>query len=66
MATRDRPGDGADVAAPRTRTRKKVDRPPLFKVLLHNDDFTTQEFVDWVLVTVFRHDAETSHRITQP
>ncbi len=63
MATRDRPGDGADVAAPRTRTRKKVDRPPLFKVLLHNDDFTTQEFVDWVLVTVFRHDAEAAHRI---
>jgi ATP-dependent Clp protease adaptor protein ClpS len=63
MAERTRPGDGADVASPKTRTRKKVARPPLFKVLLHNDDFTTQEFVDWVLVTVFRHDAETAHRI---
>jgi ATP-dependent Clp protease adaptor protein ClpS len=63
MAERNRPGDGADVAVPRARTRKKSARPPLFKVLLHNDDFTTQEFVDWVLVTVFRHDAETAHRI---
>jgi ATP-dependent Clp protease adaptor protein ClpS len=63
MAERTRPGEGAAVAAPKTRTRKKIDRPPLFKVLLHNDDFTTQAFVDWVLVTVFRHDAETAHRI---
>ena len=63
MAERNRPGEGSVVVAPKTRTRKKIARPPLFKVLLHNDDFTTQEFVDWVLVTVFRHDAETAHRI---
>ena len=63
MAERNRPGGGADVAAPKTRASKKIARPPLFKVLLHNDDFTTQEFVDWVLVTVFRHDSETAHRI---
>jgi ATP-dependent Clp protease adaptor protein ClpS len=33
----------------RTRTRK----PPMFKVLLHNDDYTTKEFVVWVLQSVF-------------
>ena len=27
--------------------------PPLFKVLLHNDDFTTKEFVVSILVSVF-------------
>jgi ATP-dependent Clp protease adaptor protein ClpS len=63
MPERSRPGGGTDVAVPKTRQEKKTRRPPLFKVLLHNDDFTTQEFVDWVLVTVFKHDAESAHRI---
>ena len=31
----------------------KVEEPPLFKVLLHNDDFTTMEFVVWVLQSIF-------------
>ncbi|MCA9680067.1 MAG: ATP-dependent Clp protease adaptor ClpS [Kofleriaceae bacterium] len=38
----------------RTRTKK----PPLYKVLLHNDDYTTKEFVVFVLQSVF-HRGET-------
>ena len=34
-------------------SREKVAEPPLFKVLVHNDDYTTMEFVVWVLESVF-------------
>jgi len=37
-----------------TRKRAKLREPGMWKVLLHNDDYTTQEFVVWLLRTVFR------------
>ena len=36
-----------------TESREKLKKPPLFRVLLHNDDFTTMEFVVEVLKHVF-------------
>ena len=36
-----------------TESETRLKQPPLYQVLLHNDDFTTQDFVVWVLETVF-------------
>jgi len=37
-----------------TRSDQKLERPRMWRVLLHNDDYTTQDFVVWVLETIFR------------
>jgi ATP-dependent Clp protease adaptor protein ClpS len=36
-----------------TGSESRLRRPPLYKVLLHNDDFTSMEFVVFILQTVF-------------
>lgn len=36
-----------------TESETKLEKPKLFKVILHNDDFTTMEFVVFVLEYVF-------------
>lgn len=44
----------------RSETRQELKRPPMYKVLLHNDHYTTMEFVVRILEGVFRkksHDA---------
>lgn len=42
-----------------TESEVRLEKPKLFKVLLHNDDFTTMEFVVFILQYVFnREDAE--------
>lgn len=49
-------GGGTDVL---TERETKLEKPKLFKVLLHNDDFTTMDFVVFVLQYVFaRSEAE--------
>ena len=51
------------VVAPRTKTRSKTQRPPLYKVILLNDDYTPREFVVLVLKAVFRMSADQAYRV---
>ena len=37
-----------------TKTRNKIKPPQSYKVLLHNDNYTTTEFVVFVLESVFK------------
>ncbi len=37
-----------------TRSEKKLAKPRLYKVLLHNDHYTTREFVVAILIEIFR------------
>ena len=65
-----RPLPGARTAAmsptlvkPRTKTKPETQRPPLWKVILLNDDFTPREFVVLVLKAVFRMNESQAYRV---
>jgi ATP-dependent Clp protease adaptor protein ClpS len=48
---------------PRTKVRPKTARPPLYKVILLNDDYTPREFVVLVLKAVFRMNEDQAYRV---
>ena len=51
----DDPKHGVGLA---TKTAPKVKKPSLYRVILLNDDFTPQEFVVWLLQSVFNKSPE--------
>ena len=44
-------------------SKSKSDHPPMYKVILHNDDYTTMEFVVEILVSVFGKSLEKATQI---
>jgi ATP-dependent Clp protease adaptor protein ClpS len=40
-----------------SETDQRVEPPRMWRVLLHNDDYTTQDFVVWVLETIFHKES---------
>jgi ATP-dependent Clp protease adaptor protein ClpS len=51
------------IVKPRTKTKQQTQRPPLWKVILLNDDFTPREFVVQVLKAVFRLNESQAFRV---
>ena len=45
------------------RTRQGLKSPDMYKVIMHNDDFTTMEFVVMMLKTVFFKDEATAEKL---
>lgn len=50
MAERRREDDGGVKTAPTTR----LDKPKMYKVIFHNDNYTSMEFVVWALQEIFK------------
>ncbi|MFK0384332.1 ATP-dependent Clp protease adapter ClpS [Agrobacterium sp. NPDC090273] len=55
--------DNAVDLKPKPKTKPKLKRPKLYKVILLNDDYTPRDFVTIVLKAVFRMSEETGHRV---
>src|SRR4249919_3844327 len=51
------------VTKPKIRTRTKVQRPRLHKVILVNDDYTPREFVVTILKAEFRMSEDHAYRV---
>ncbi|AJY45993.1 ATP-dependent Clp protease adapter ClpS [Martelella endophytica] len=47
----------------KTKTRVKVEKPRLYKVILVNDDYTPREFVLMVLQAVFRMGEDAGYKV---
>lgn len=54
--------DDGDLA---TKSKQQTDfaKPPLYALIMHNDDYTTMEFVVAVLTDILQHDLHTAYEL---
>jgi ATP-dependent Clp protease adaptor protein ClpS len=52
-----------DETGVKDRTAPKIDKPQMWKVIFHNDDYTAMEFVVWVLTDLFKHSPASATRV---
>ena len=60
---KDQEDNNRETSSVATLEKPKVKKPPLYRVILLNDDYTPMEFVVYVLQTVFNHTHEKSTQI---
>lgn len=61
MTRPEHPGDDGDLAV--ESAKPELAKPPMYKVVLHNDDYTPMEFVVEVLQSFFHLDSETAVQV---
>lgn len=52
-----------EVIFTKEKTEIKIKKPNMYKVLLHNDDYTTMDFVVEILIKIFRKSPIEAERI---
>lgn len=60
---RDDDGDTGTITRVKPDAKTRLQKPRLFKVLLHNDNYTTRDFVVFLLQTVFHKSEPDAVRI---
>lgn len=45
------------------KNKTKVKKPKHYKVIMHNDDYTTMEFVVYILMDVFNKNVEEANKV---
>ena len=43
--------------------KQKLKKPPKYKIILHNDNYTTMEFVVFILINIFHKNLETAKEL---
>ncbi|HVG34248.1 MAG TPA: ATP-dependent Clp protease adaptor ClpS [Pyrinomonadaceae bacterium] len=56
-------GEPDEAVVVESKSKEKLKPPPLYRVLIHNDDFTTMDFVVFVLQTVFQRTESDAVRV---